>query len=211
VTVTRPGRYALLLNRRWHEVVQDGYDLVLYTGAIPRTALRDPRVAAAGGVGDPAVIAAVERAAGSDRASAQSTLLSYDSSTGIPVRVIRLKYATTMVRVWSGSSTIGRWFAPYLGGALPSPATARRIYALPANNLAVNATLNLVKPRAALVTGACSDMTAAPGFGPWATGGGAQIFAPMASSYPPPAYDPAVTVVVSELRFAKTAITQAQW
>ena len=211
VTITRPGRYALLLNRQWHEIEQSGYDLVLYTGVIPQTLLRDPRVTVQGGVDDAAVIAAVCRATGSDAAGARSTLRSYDSSTGTPVRVITLRRATTMVRVWSGSSTVGRWFSPYRGGGLPSPASARRIYALSADNLAVNVTLNLVKRRAVLITGRCADMSAVAGFGPWAIGGGAQLFGPKLSTYPPPVYDPAFTTVVSELRFEKAAITQVRW
>jgi len=47
-TVTRPGRYALFLNGLWKEVSQDGYDLVFYTGPIPRTVIRAPKVLASG-------------------------------------------------------------------------------------------------------------------------------------------------------------------
>lgn len=210
-TITRPGTYALFLNRDWRVVSQDGCKLVLYTGAIPRTVLRDPQVAAAGAVDDPAVIAAVMAATGYDEQKAKGTLRSYDSSTGTPVQVITLKYDATVVRNWSGTSTVGRWFAPTDGGPLPSPETARRIYALPADNTAVNATLHLVKPNAVMITGLCSDMTTEPGYGPWATGGGAQLFGPRVSTYPPPAYDPAVTTIVSELRWEKAALDGIDW
>ena len=210
-TITRPGMYALLLKRDWRVVRQDGYTLVLYTGAIPRTVLRDPVVAASGGVDDPAVIAAVMTATGSDEEGAKGTLRSYDSSTGTPVRVITLRYNARVVRNWSGTSTVGRWFAPTGHKRLPSPETARRIYALPADNTAVNATLHLVKPRTMLITGLCADMTTQSGFGPWATGGGPQLFAPAASTYPPPAYDPAVTRIVSELRWEKSALDEIDW
>ncbi len=210
-TITRPGTYALLLNRDWRVVRQDGYTLVLYTPAIPRTVLRNPVLVASGAVDDPAVIAAVMAATGADEQSAKGTLLSYDSGTGTPVRVVTLEYDARVVRNWSGTSTVGRWFAPADGGALPSPATARRIYALPAGNSAVNATLHLLKPRAVLITGRCSDMTTQPGFGPWATGGGLQLFAPMASTYPPPAYDRAVVTILSELRWEKAALDDIVW
>jgi len=210
-TITRPGTYALLLNRDWRVVSQDGYALVLYTGAIPRTVLRDPQVAASGAVDDPAVIAAVMAATGYDEPKAKNTLRSYDSSTGTPVQVITLKYDATMVRNWSGASTVGRWFARADGAPLPGPEAARRIYALPADNTAVNATLHLVKPHAVLIAGLCSDMTTEPGYGPWATGGGPQLFAPKASTYPPPAYDPAVTTILCELRWEKAALDDLDW
>ena len=211
VTITRPGTYALLLNRDWRVVSQDGYAVVLYTGAVPRTVLRDPQVAASGVVDDPAVIAAVMTATGYDEQQAKGTLRSYDSSTGTPVRVITLKYDARIVRNWSGASTVGRWFAPTDGEPLPSPETARRIYALPADNTAVNATLHLLKPNAVLITGLCSDMTTEPGYGPWATGGGPQLFAPRVSTYPPPAYDPAVTTILCELRWEKAALDDIDW
>jgi hypothetical protein len=210
-TITRPGTYALLLNRDWRVVSQDGYALVLFTGAIPRTVLRDPQVEASGTTDDPAVIAAVMAATGSDEQKAKGTLRSYDSSTGTPVQVITLKYDATMVRDWSGASTVGRWFAPTDGEPLPSPETARDIYALPADNTAVNATLHLVKTHAVLITGLCSDMTTEPGYGPWATGGGPQLFAPKASTYPPPAYDFAVTTILCELRWEKAALEDLDW
>jgi hypothetical protein len=210
-TITRSGTYALLLTRDWRVVRQDGHRLVLYTGAVPRTVLRDPLVTASGGVDDPAVIAAVMTATGSSEASAKGTLVSYDSSTGTPVRVITLRHDARMVRNWSGTSTVGRWFSPTDGAALPSPETARRIYALPADNMAVNVTLHLLKPQAVLITGLCSDMTTQSGYGPWATGGGPQLFAPKASTYPPPAYDPTVTTILSELRWEKAALDDIDW
>jgi hypothetical protein len=210
-TITRPGTYALLLNRDWRTVTQDGHALVLYTGAVRRTVLRDPQVAASGDVDDPAVIAAVMAATGSDEEQAKGTLRSYDSSTGTPVQVITLTYGASVVRNWSGTSTVGRWFAPTTGQPLPSPETARRIYALPADNTAVNATLHLVKAHAALITGLCADMTTAPGYGPWATGGGPQLFGPAVSTYPPPAYDPAVTTILCELRWEKAALDDIDW
>jgi hypothetical protein len=210
-TITRPGTYALLLDRDWRVVRQDGYRLVLYAPAIARTVLRDPVVAASGAVDDPAVIAAVMVATGADEQSAKGTLRSYDSSTGTPVSVITLRYAARVVRNWSGTSTVGRWFAPTDGAALPSPEKARRIYALPAGNSAVNATLLLMKPRAVAITGLCSDMTTQPGYGPWATGGGRQLFAPTASTYPPPAYDRAVVTILSELRWEKAALNDIDW
>ncbi len=210
-TITRPGSYALLLNHDWKVVSQDGLTLVLYTGAVPRTVLRDPQVTASGAVDDPAVIAAVMAATGSDEQGAKSTLTSYDSSTGTPVQVITLKYDAAMVRYWSGTSTVGRWFSPSGGAPLPSPQVTRRIYSLPADNTGVNATLRLVKSSAVLITGLCADMTAQPGYGSWATGGGPQLFGPKLSTYPPPAYDPAMTTILCELRWEKAAVDAIDW
>ena len=210
-TITRPGTYALLLNRDWRVVSQDGYTLVLYTGAIPRTVLRDPQVTASGATDDPAVIAAVMAATGYDEAKTRSTLRSYDSSTGAPVQVITLKYDAAMVRNWSGTSTVGRWFAAADGAPLPSPEATRRNSALPADNTGVNATLRRVKSSAVLITGLCADMTAQPGYGSWATGGGPQLFGPKLSTYPPPAYDPAMTTILCELRWEKAAVDAIDW
>jgi hypothetical protein len=210
-TITRSGIYVLLLTRAWKVVEQDGYTLVLYTGATPHTVIRDPRIVASGSVDDPAVIAAVMAATDADEQGAESTLLSYDSATGTPVQVIVLRHDATMVRTWSSTSTVGRWFAPTDRGPLPSPATARRIYALPAGNTAVNATLSLVMPRAWLITGRCADMTAQPGYGPWATGGGSQLYGPKVSTYPPPAYDPAQTTILCDLRWEKAAVDGIDW
>ncbi len=210
-TITRPGRYAILLDRRWRVTDEDGYHMVVFTGAIPRTVLRDPQVIAAGSVDDPAVITAVMQVTGSDEAHARSTLRSYDSSTGTPVRVIALRSRTMLLRNWSGTSTVGRWLAPFTGGRLPSPETARRIYALPADNLAIDVTLLRVRRGADLITGVCADMTAVQGYGPWATGGGPQLFGPKLSTYPPPAYDPALTAVVSDLRWDEAALAGVSW
>ena len=116
-----------------------------------------------------------------------------------------------MLRNWSGTSPVGRWFAPSAGGDLPSPETARAVYALPAGNLGIDVTLHLVKPGTALVTGVCADMTQQQGYGPWATGGGEQLFGPMVSTYPPPAYDPARIEIVSELRWEESEPEAIAW
>jgi len=209
-TVTRPGRYALFLNRLWKEVSQDGYDLVLYTGAIPRTVIRAPKVLASGATDDQAVIQAVMDMTGSSEESAKGTLASYDSRVD-PVVVLKLTADAMVMRDWSGTTTVGRWFAPHEDGPLASPETARVIYALPVGNLAINTTLHLMKPGTGLIVGTCSDMTAQQGYGPWATGGGPQLFGPKVSTYPPPAYDPTRTVIVSELRWEERELTDIRW
>ena len=209
-TIVRPGRYAVCLTRAWRVVRRDGYRLVVYTRPYAATAITSPVLLASGATVDPAVIAAVMDVSGQTEDNAKATLVSYDS-TAAPVRVLRLTGGATMVRNWSGSSTVGRWFAPSAGGALPTPETARAVYALPEANLAVDVTLHLVKPGTALVTGVCSDMTTQQGFGPWATGGGDQLFAPLASTYPPPAYDPARTLIVSELRWEQSETEAIDW
>jgi hypothetical protein len=208
-TITRPGRYALLLTTDWKVVTEDGEDLVEYTGATPRTILRDPAVKAAGGTTDPAVITATMEAASCTPDQAVGTLRSFDSTT-TPVRVLSLRAPATMERYWSGTSTVGRWFSP--SGEPPlSPADARRVYALPAANTGVNVTLHLVRRGTSLVAGACADMTDVSGYGPWASGGGWQYFGPMVSTYPPPLYDPAAITTLADLRWVKDEVDATRW
>jgi len=209
-TIVRPGRYAVCLTRAWRVVAEDGYRLVVYTRDYAKTRIADPTVLAAGDTGDPAVLQAVMDVTGQSEDKAKSTLVSYDSSRD-PVLVLRLTRPTAMVRNWSGTSTVGRWFAPSGGSDLPSPETARAVYALPDGNLAIHVTLHLVKRGTALVTGVCADMTTQPGYGPWATGGGPQLFGPRVSTYPPPAYDPARTVILSELRWEESEPEAIDW
>ena len=68
-----------------------------------------------------------------------------------------------------------------------------------------------MKPGTALVTGVCSDMTQQQGYGPWATGGGEQLFGPVVSTYPPPAYDPARIDIISELRWEESEPETIDW
>jgi hypothetical protein len=209
-TIARPGRYAVCLTRAWRVVREDGYRLVVYARPYAATTILSPVTLARGATSDPAVIHAVMDVTGQTEDNAKATLVSYDSATE-PVDVLRLTSGAVIVRNWSGTSTVGRWFAPSDGGALPSPETARALFALPAGNLAIDATLHLVKPGTALITGVCADMTAQPGYGPWATGGGDQLFGPKVSTYPPPAYDPARTTIVSELRWEESEPEAIDW
>jgi hypothetical protein len=209
-TIVRPGRYAVCLTRAWRVREQDGYRLVVYTRPYRTTAVLSPAVLASGPTTDPAVIHAVMDVAAQTEDQAKATLVSYDSTTE-PVRVLRLTSDATVVRNWSGSSPVGRWFAPSTGGELPSPETARAVYALPAGNLGIDVTLHRVKAGTALVTGGCADMTQQQGYGPWATGGGLQVFGPKVSTYPPPAYDAARIDIISELRWEESEPEAIVW
>jgi len=209
-TIVRPGRYALCLTRAWRAVDQDGYRLVVYVRPYAETELTRPAVLAQGTTDDPAVIEAVVSVTGQSEASVKQTLVSYDSSRE-PVTVLRLTRGTVLVRNWSGTSTVGRWFAPSSGGALPSPEASRAMFALPNGNLALDASLHLVKPGTDLIAGICADMTSQPGYGPWATGGGAQLFGPRVSTYPPPAYDRQRTIILSELRWQESELDAIAW
>ena len=209
-TIARPGRYALLLTTDWKVVREDGDTLVEYAEEPAPTVILDPQVSASGSVDDPAVISAVMTATGSTEEKARTTLSSFDSSTGIPVQVISLTRGSAMERYWS-TSTVGRWFTPSGRDELLSPEAARQVYALPADNTGENVTLHLVKRGAVLITGACADMTGQTGYGPWATGGGAQFFGPKLSTYPPPLYDPAMTIVLADLRWDKAAVDAIAW
>jgi hypothetical protein len=209
-TIVRPGRYAVCLTRAWRVREEDGHRLVVYTKPYRTTKILSPVVLAEGATTDPAVVAAVMDVAGLTEDQARATLVSYDSATR-PVRVLRLGRGAAVVRNWSGTSVVGRWFAPSSGGDLPSPEQARSQYSLPASNLGIDATLHLVRPGTAVVTGTCADMTQQQGYGPWATGGGEQLFGPMVSTYPPPAYDPARITIISELRWEESEPEAVQW
>jgi hypothetical protein len=209
-TIVRPGRYAVCLTRAWDVQEEDGYRLVVYTAPYQSTVVLSPAVLASGSTTDPAVIQAVMDVAGQTEDQAKSTLVSYDSSSE-PVRVLRLTSGSVMLRNWSGTSLVGRWFAPSEGGDLPSPEAARAVYALPAGNLSIDVTLHLVRAGTALVTGTCADMTQQQGYGPWATGGGEQLFGPKVSTYPPPAYDPARIETISELRWEESEPDAIDW
>jgi hypothetical protein len=209
-TIVRPGRYAVCLTRAWKISEEDGYRLVVYARPYRRTTILSPVVLASGSTTDPAVVQAVMDVSGQTEDQARSTLVSYDSTTEA-VRVVRLTRDAAMLRDWSGTSLVGRWFSPSAGGELPSPETARSTYSLPAGNLGINVTLHLVQPGTALVTGVCSDMTQQQGYGPWATGGGEQLFGPKVSTYPPPAYDPARIDIISELRWEESEPEAIDW
>jgi hypothetical protein len=209
-TIVRPGRYAVCLTRAWKVRVEDGYRLVVYSRPYQTTSILSPTLVAEGATTDPAVIQAVMDVAGQTEAQARSTLVSYDSSAQ-PVSVFRLTKDAAVIRNWSGTSTVGRWFAPSGGGGLPSPQEARTVYALPAGNLGIDVTLHLVSPGTALIAGVCADMTSQQGYGPWATGGGEQLFGPSVSTYPPPAYDPARIGIISELRWEESEPDAIAW
>ena len=207
--ITRPGSYALLLTTAWKVTTVEGEDLVQYQGATPSTDVRDPVVVATGTTSDPAVIAATMLVASCSEEQAVSTLHSFDSTTA-PVSIVSLSAPAAMERYWSGTSTVGRWFA-HSGGPLLSPAEARRVHALPASNTGTDITLHEVRGGVSLITGLCADMTGVQGYGPWATGGGWQYFGPKVSTYPPPLYDPAAITTLADLRWEKDAVDAVQW
>ena len=130
-TIVRPGRYAICLTRAWKMRDEDGYRLVVYSRPYQTTSILSPELVAEGATTDPSVIQAVMDVAGQTEAQARSTLVSYDSSTH-PVSVFRLTKGAAVLRNWSGTSTVGRWFAPSGGGDLPSPGQTRAVCALPA-------------------------------------------------------------------------------
>ena len=208
--IVRPGRYAVCLTRAWRVRNEDGYRLVVYSRPYRTTSVLSPEPIAEGATTDPDVIRAVMDVAGQTETQAEATLVSYDSTTR-PVSVFRLTGSTAVLRNWSGASTVGRWFAPSGGGDLPSPEEARAVYALPDGNLGIDVTLHLVGPGTALIAGVCADMTTQQGYDPWASGGGEQLFGPMVSTYPPPAYDPARIRTLSELRWEESEPEAIDW
>jgi hypothetical protein len=100
---------------------------------------------------------------------------------------------------------LGRWYSTSDEDHICLPDKAREWYALPNSNTAMNYTLYRFKEGAIVIFGTCADMTWSPVFGPYATGGGEQFYAPNATKWvvDHAELNPLVIELVAELRFAK--------
>jgi len=81
--------------------------------------------------------------------------------------------------IYTGEDRYGRWLGVIDGISLYTPDEARVFYALPNSNSAMNASWYRLGKGAKVIYGKCADMTWNPQvFGPYATGGGYQIYSP---------------------------------
>lgn len=178
-----------------------GYTFVTRTTQVPTTSLSAVDVLADGARDSEPVIEAVMAATGRDRTGAVALLASYRPER---VRVLRTQQATWVVRYYGPDATPGRWFAP-VSGRVDAPDTARQRLALPDSNKAVECLLGRVQPGAVMVEGLCADMTHDPVFGPYATGGGQQLYIPAATRWAVdhPEWNPECFTVAAQLRRAE--------
>lgn len=202
--IAQCGAYLVGLNEDYSTMTVDGTTLVYQNRGIPSSTLRTPRVLASGKVSDPDVLAMVQQITGRTEAQAVELLRSFDTSGDQVVQVLELTQPLYTVRYWGPSDKLGRWYAPVDNSGLLSPAEARRVLALPNSNNAYDVTLYMLKPGAKIISGAVADMSAnTEVFGPYATGGGWQYYAPEATVWVTDhaEINPQVMTLVAEVRF----------
>jgi hypothetical protein len=152
---------------------------------MPATDLHDARVVARGTEANVAFVDAVEVATHKTEAQALVLLQSFDTTQGHQVQVLTLTHATAVTRYWSDpGSKLGRWYARSWRDHLLSPTEAIHLLALPRVNAGSCVTQYTLRDDAIVVYGLCADMSNDPvNFGPTATGGGEQLFAPDATQW----------------------------
>jgi len=189
----------------WGTITDGGEVLTYQVNDIPSTVIRQPQLLASGEVDDLALLAAVREVTGRTEAQAVELLASFDSSGPDLVEVLMLRSDAFVARYWSDpNAKLGRWYAPIVRGQPYLPAEARQLLALPLANTGRCVTLYRFKAGLTLIRGACADMTDNPdAFGPYATGGGEQYYAPDATLWVVDHVElnPAAIELVSELRF----------
>lgn len=205
--VTHFTKYILFLDDSWVKVSFGGNTLISKSGGIPLTALNNPIVLVSGKTTDETVIAKVMEVNNMSRADAVYFLRSYDTSGDKVVQVLRLTAGVIVTRYWPNdpAGKLGRWFNVIDSTTLYLPDRARQYYALPNSNTALNVTQYLLKPGATVVYGVCADMTWSPTFGPYATGGGYQIYVYSATTWDGHAahLNPDVVEIQTELRYTE--------
>ncbi|MHB1460342.1 MAG: hypothetical protein ACYC1M_03560 [Armatimonadota bacterium] len=181
-----------------------GEVLAFQTSRIPATDLSGATVLATGKADSAPLISKLMDVNGQTEDQVKYFLKSYDTAGPNAVQVLKLNKETYAVRYWGPSSKLGRWYSFAKTYHIDTPFMARAAFALPESNNAHYVTLYKLKPGAVVVYGMCADMSwNSPTFGPYAKGGGAQLFAPNATKW---VVDHAeiisdVMELVSELRY----------
>ena len=88
---------------------------------------------------------------------------------------VKLNDMVTVYRYWGGNSETGPWVTVYRG---LSPAQARAMLALPNKNLATNITEFGIPKDVVIIVGKAASQVTANWAGPYAVGGGIQIYVP---------------------------------
>ena len=203
----RSSAYAYFLDENWATLEYSGETLVYRLNDIPDTEIREPKVLVSGKVEDQAVIDEVRAITGLSEADAKYLLRSWDTSGDKVVQVLELRETCYISRYASldPKDKLGRWYSTSETDHIYMPDRAREWYALPNINTAMNYTLYRFKKGAIVIFGTCADMTWSPVFGPYATGGGEQFYAPNATVWvvDHAELNPKVIELIAELRFAK--------
>lgn len=189
----------------WSTIVVDGTTLRFQTTGIPQTALASPTVLASGVREDPELLAAVAQVSGGTVEDAAELLTSYDTSGPHRVTVLQLQCPAYVTRYWGDPEhRLGRWYTPSEPDRIELPSEACRLFALPLDNNAYCVSLYRLKAGVKLVAGYCADMTwNTEFFGPYATGGGEQMFVPEATVWDVDhaELNPEAIELISELRY----------
>ncbi len=181
-----------------------GKILVFQTSRIPSTDLSGATVLATGRADSAPLISKLMEVNGQTEDQVRYFLTSFDTAGPNAVQVLKLNKEAYAVRYWGPSSKLGRWYSFAKTYHINTPFEARTAFALPESNNAHYVTLYKLKPGAVVVYGLCADMSwNSPTFGPYAKGGGAQLFAPNSTKW---VVDHAeinsdVMELVSELRY----------
>ena len=189
----------------WSTVSVDGVTLRFRCTGVPGTALGNPTVLAAGLCEDPRVVAAIGQVTGRSRSQVAELLSSY--ATGAPhfLRVLQLRSPAYVTRYWGDPQyKLGRWYMPSEPDHLYLPNQACQLFALPLSNNGYCVSLYRLQAGVKLIAGDCADMTwNTEAFGPYATGGGQQLYVPDATRWvvDHAELNGAAIELVSELRY----------
>lgn len=188
----------------WSTVAVDDATLRFQATGVPGTHVYGS-VLASGTSEDPTVLTAVVQVTGRSREQVTELLSSYDATGSHSLQVVRLCYPAYVARYWEEPEhKLGRWYTASDENHIYLPDEACRLFALPLDNNAYCATLYRIKAGAVLIMGYCANMTWNTAvFGPYATGGGQQLYVPEATVW---AGDHAelnndIMELVSELRY----------
>lgn len=199
-------KYALFLDQSWGLVTSGTIVMASKMSDMPASDLDHPATIASGNITDEPVIEATMKLTGYNRSDSEYTLKSW-TSAGEPCQILELTSAVFVTRNTGtiASDKLGRWYSPAFSSDLPLPEDARQIFALPKVNEAYNCTLYKFKPGLQLIYGVCSNMGVInpEKFGPYATGGGYQFYAPSSTKWvvDHPEVNTTYNELVSELRW----------
>lgn len=209
VQVSHFSTYVLFLDENWEEVTYGDYTLASVINGVPVSNIQDPIILVSGKTNDPAVIAKVMEVTGKTEEDAVYLLRSFDDTGDNIVQVLQLRQDVKTIRYWPDNpdEKYGRWLTVTEIDTLYSPEGAREYYALPNSNTSLNVTQYRLKPGAIVIYGVCADMTWSEIFGPYATGGGLQFYAPDATVWVGHAeLNPDVIELETELRYVKSHV-----
>lgn len=166
----------------WSTVTVDDATLRFQATGVPGTHVYGP-VLASGTREDATVLTTVAQVTGRSREQVTELLSSYDTTGSHSLQVVRLCYPAFVARYWQEPEhKLGRWYTPSEENHICLPDEACRLFALPLDNNAYCATLYRIKAGAVLIMGYCANMTwNTEVFGPYATGGGQQLYVPEAT------------------------------